>query len=81
MPGSDGGSVARRLRELRVVLFPELGDAREHGRRGGIAQHAVINPSFSRAIELGITPFVPLDAVKAIIAAAIATPWKVSSRA
>jgi len=48
---------------------------------GGIAQLTVINQSFSRAIELGITPFVPLDAVKALIAAAIATPRKVSSRA
>jgi biotin transport system substrate-specific component len=43
---------------------------------GGIAQLAVISQSFSRAIELGITPFVPLDAVKALIAAAIATPRK-----
>jgi biotin transport system substrate-specific component len=43
---------------------------------GGIAQLTIINQSFSRAIDLGITPFVPLDAVKALIAAAIATPRK-----
>jgi biotin transport system substrate-specific component len=48
---------------------------------GGIAQLTVMNGSISRAIDLGITPFVPLDAVKALIAAAIATPRKVSSRA
>lgn len=47
---------------------------------GGIAQLTIINQSFSRAIDLGITPFIPLDAVKALIAAAIATPRKVSSR-
>jgi biotin transport system substrate-specific component len=43
---------------------------------GGIAQLTVINGSITRAIDLGITPFVPLDAVKALIAAAIATPRK-----
>jgi biotin transport system substrate-specific component len=47
---------------------------------GGIAQLTVINQSLSRAIDLGITPFVPLDAVKALIAAGIAAPRK-SSRA
>ena len=47
---------------------------------GGIAQLTIINQSLSRAIDLGITPFVPLDAVKALIAAGIATPRK-SSRA
>src|ERR1044072_2431558 len=41
---------------------------------GGIAQLTVINQSLSRAIELGITPFVPLDAVKALIAAGLDTP-------
>jgi biotin transport system substrate-specific component len=46
---------------------------------GGIAQLTIINQSLSRAIELGITPFVPLDAVKALIAAAIATPRKTSA--
>src|SRR3954471_19331819 len=48
---------------------------------GGIAQLTIINQSFTRAIDLGITPFIPLDAVKALIAAAIATPRKMSSRA
>ena len=48
---------------------------------GGIAQLTIMNGSFARAIELGITPFVPLDAVKALIAAAIATPRKRDSAA
>ena len=43
---------------------------------GGIAQLTIMNGSFTRALELGITPFVPLDAVKALLAAAIATPRK-----
>src|SRR3954471_24507702 len=43
---------------------------------GGIAQLTIINRSLVRAIELGVTVFVPLDAVKALIAAAIATPRK-----
>lgn len=43
---------------------------------GGIAQLAIMNRSIATAIELGITPFVPLDAVKALIAAGIATPRK-----
>src|SRR3954470_920833 len=47
---------------------------------GGIAQLTIINQSFSRAIDLGITPFIPLDAVKALIAAAIATPRKIVNR-
>lgn len=41
---------------------------------GGIAQLAIINRSLTRAIELGVTVFVPLDAVKALIAAAITLP-------
>jgi len=43
---------------------------------GGIAQLTVINHSLVRAVQLGVTLFVPLDAVKALIAAAIATPRK-----
>ena len=43
---------------------------------GGIAQLTIQTGSIGRALELGITPFVPLDAVKALIAAAIATPRK-----
>src|SRR5689334_24924555 len=43
---------------------------------GGIAQLTILNNSFKTAIDLGITPFVPLDAVKALIAAGIATPRK-----
>jgi biotin transport system substrate-specific component len=47
---------------------------------GGIAQLTILNGSLKTAIDLGITPFVPLDAVKALIAAGIATPRR-SSRA
>jgi biotin transport system substrate-specific component len=43
---------------------------------GGIAQLAIINRSLTRAIDLGVTVFVPLDAVKALIAAAITAPRK-----
>jgi biotin transport system substrate-specific component len=43
---------------------------------GGIAQLTIISQSFTRALDLGITPFIPLDAVKALIAAGIATPRK-----
>ena len=43
---------------------------------GGIAQLAIINRSLVTAINLGVTVFVPLDAVKALIAAAIAAPRK-----
>jgi biotin transport system substrate-specific component len=43
---------------------------------GGISQLTIQTGSILRALELGITPFVPLDAVKALIAAAIATPRK-----
>jgi biotin transport system substrate-specific component len=46
---------------------------------GGIAQLTIINGSLARAIDLGVTVFVPLDAVKALIAAAIATPRKQKS--
>jgi biotin transport system substrate-specific component len=43
---------------------------------GGISQLTIQTGSLVRALDLGITPFVPLDAVKALIAAAIATPRK-----
>jgi len=43
---------------------------------GGIAQLAILNHSLTRAIQLGVTVFVPLDAVKALIAAAITAPRK-----
>ncbi|HET9424769.1 MAG TPA: biotin transporter BioY [Gemmatimonadaceae bacterium] len=43
---------------------------------GGIAQLTIITGSIGRALDLGITPFVPLDAVKALMAAGIATPRK-----
>ena len=45
---------------------------------GGIAQLTIQTGSIGRALELGITPFVPLDAVKALIAAGIAAPRKPS---
>jgi biotin transport system substrate-specific component len=47
---------------------------------GGIAQLTIINGSLARAVSLGITPFAALDIVKALIAAGIATPRKLSSR-
>jgi biotin transport system substrate-specific component len=47
---------------------------------GGIAQLTIQTGSIGRALGLGITPFIALDAVKALIAAAITTPRKVSSR-
>jgi biotin transport system substrate-specific component len=47
---------------------------------GGIAQLTILNGSLRTAIDLGITPFVPLDAVKALIAAGIATPKKSKDR-
>jgi biotin transport system substrate-specific component len=48
---------------------------------GGIAQLTIMNSSITRAIQLGITPFAALDIVKALIAAGIATPRRMSSRA
>lgn len=43
---------------------------------GGIAQLTILNGSLRTAIDLGITPFWPLDLVKAFVAAGIATPRK-----
>lgn len=43
---------------------------------GGISQLTIVTGSFRTALDLGITPFVPLDAVKALLAAGIATPRK-----
>ncbi len=39
---------------------------------GGLSWLAIINGSVARALALGITPFVPLDALKAIVAALLA---------
>jgi len=39
---------------------------------GGIAQLAIITGSVSQALTLGLHPFVPLDAVKALVAALLA---------
>jgi biotin transporter BioY len=36
---------------------------------GGIAQLAILNNSLGMAMSLGLHPFVPLDAVKAFVAA------------
>jgi len=41
---------------------------------GGIAQLSVISGSMASAAVLGVLPFVAADAVKALVAAAIATP-------
>lgn len=39
---------------------------------GGVAQLAVLTGSVARAIELGVPPFVAFDALKALVAAALA---------
>jgi biotin transport system substrate-specific component len=41
---------------------------------GGLAQLAVLSGSVARAALLGVAPFVALDAVKALIAAAMSAP-------
>jgi biotin transport system substrate-specific component len=41
---------------------------------GGLAQLAVLSGSFARAAVLGVLPFVAADAVKALVAAALAAP-------
>jgi biotin transport system substrate-specific component len=41
---------------------------------GGIAQLTLVSGSFTRAFQLGVTPFAALDVVKAFVAAAITTP-------
>ena len=41
---------------------------------GGIAQLSLLSGDFSRAVQLGVTPFAALDIVKAFVAAAIASP-------
>ena len=41
---------------------------------GGLAQLTIVTGSFSRAVVLGMTPFALLDALKALVAAAIARP-------
>ncbi len=42
---------------------------------GGVAQLAVLTGSLARAVELGVPPFVALDALKAVVAAALAGTW------
>lgn len=41
---------------------------------GGVAQLAILTGSVARAVELGVPPFVAFDALKAIVAAALAGP-------
>ena len=41
---------------------------------GGVAQLAVLSGSLARAVELGVPPFVAFDALKAVVAAAVAGP-------
>src|SRR4051812_8836468 len=41
---------------------------------GGIAQLTILTGSFAEALRLGITPFFPLDFVKALIAALVTAP-------
>jgi biotin transport system substrate-specific component len=47
---------------------------------GGVAQLAIVSQSFSRALEIGLTPFAVLDVVKAFIAALIAGRRPLSAR-
>jgi biotin transporter BioY len=47
---------------------------------GGVAQLAVLTGSFSRAVELGVPPFVAFDALKAGAAAALASAWAARPR-
>ena len=42
---------------------------------GGVAQLAVLTGSVARALELGIPPFVAFDALKVVVAAAVAGSW------
>ena len=42
---------------------------------GGVAQLTVLTGSVARAVELGIPPFVAFDALKALVAAALAGSW------
>lgn len=39
---------------------------------GGVAQLAVLTGSLTRAVELGVPPFIAFDALKAVVAAAVA---------
>jgi biotin transport system substrate-specific component len=39
---------------------------------GGVAQLAVLSGNLARAVELGVPPFVAFDALKAVVAAALA---------
>ncbi len=41
---------------------------------GGIAGLSLLSGGFAHAVRLGVTPFAALDVVKALVAAAIATP-------
>jgi biotin transport system substrate-specific component len=42
---------------------------------GGVAQLALLTGSVARAVELGVPPFVAFDALKAVVAAALAGTW------
>lgn len=48
---------------------------------GGIAQLSLLSGSVGHAVQLGVTPFAALDIVKALVAAAIATPRATSRSA
>jgi biotin transport system substrate-specific component len=47
---------------------------------GGVAQLAVLTGSLARAVELGVPPFVAFDALKAVVASALAGSWAMRLR-
>jgi biotin transporter BioY len=62
------GALARRLPSLLGRWVAALAGSAVI-LLGGIAQLAILNNSLSMAMSLGLHPFVPLDAVKAFVAA------------
>ncbi|MFN2564777.1 MAG: biotin transporter BioY [Gemmatimonadaceae bacterium] len=65
--GQSPGRFARRLMAAAagiLVLYV-----------GGVAQLAVLTGGIARAVEVGVPPFVAFDALKAVVAAALAGTW------
>ena len=65
------GAIARRAPSLLGRWVAALGGTAVL-LLGGLVQLAVITGSVSQAVNLGLHPFVPLDAVKALLAALLA---------
>jgi biotin transport system substrate-specific component len=65
------GALARRARSLAGRWLAALAGTAVL-LLGGLAQLALLTGSVSQAVTLGLHPFVPLDAVKALIAAMLA---------